>query len=268
MKKKLSVLLFAILVLPVFAFLGCGKTETYNVSASSSDAHFGIVEGAGSYNEESVVTLTASAWTGSSFVAWVFEEQTELSNGETYSITNTTEQEQIVSSTITFKSSKETAGKYTAVFADPAMQYTKLSSWYISKSADATPESETSLKPIIMQSSMSISQGKSITTEIYNLDAVDIKENVEISAQTNKILKLSFGEKYQVKAKPRFQINGMTASPTLNAFIEYQTSKEYDEETGDSYKVDYLNGVYRIEFKITISEQDYYVNLLYKNLGI
>ncbi len=266
MKKKLSFLLLIVFVIPILAFLGCGSVETYNISASSSDTQFGIVEGQGSYNDGSDITLTATAWSGSSFVAWVFEEQTELTNGETYSITNTTQHEQIVSSTITFKSSKETAGKYTAVFADPAMQYTKLSSWYISKSADATPESETNLKPIIMQSSMSVSQGKSSLTEIYTTDSVDIKENVEVFVQTNSILKLAFGEKYQIKIKPKFQIASTSASPTLNAYITYQNQTP-TEETGDSYKVDYSDGLYRIEYKITISGQDYYVNLLYKNLG-
>ena len=114
MKKKLSFLLLIVFVIPILAFWGCGSVETYSISASSSDTQFGIVEGQGTYNDGSDITLTATAWSGSNFVAWVFEEKTELVNGDSYSITNTTENDKIVSSTITFKCSKETAGNYTA----------------------------------------------------------------------------------------------------------------------------------------------------------
>lgn len=267
MKKKLSILLLAILIIPVFTLLGCGTPETYKVSVSSSDAHFGIVEGQGTFTEGSDITLSATAWSGSSFVAWIFEEQTEILDNETYSIVNTTVGGKTNSSTITFKSSSETAGNYTAVFADPAMQYAKLSSWYVSQTKDSTPEAETNLKPVIMQASMTVSQGKSITSEIYTTDAVDIKENVEVEVETNSILKLAYGENYQIKIKPRLQLSGMTSSPTMNAYISYQKSTESVEETGYSYQINYSNGVYRIEYKITISGQEFYVNLLYKNLG-
>ena len=267
MKKKLSFLMLAVFILPVLTFFGCGTSETHKISASSSDINFGIVEGQGTYSEGSEITLTATAFSGSSFVGWIFEEQTLLDNGETYSISNTTESDKTKTSTLTFKCTSATKGNYTAVFEDPEMQYAKLSSWYISKTEDSAPESETSLKPVLMQASMSISQGKSVTSEIYSTDAVDIKENVEVEAQTNNVLKLEYGQNYQVKIKPILQIGTLRASPTMIAYLSYKKTSEKVEETGYSYKVTYENGVYIVQFEITISEQTYYINLLYKNLG-
>ena len=109
MKRKISYFLLAILLLPVFALFGCDEPASYSFSVVPSWASSGSVEGSGSFTEDDIVTLTATANSKSSFVAWVYQNTTLLVDGDTYSIKNTKNSDnKITQSTLTFSSKKET----------------------------------------------------------------------------------------------------------------------------------------------------------------
>ena len=78
MKKKFFVLLLAVLILPTVALLGCGTKNSFAVTVFASSGTYGAVKGDGTYEEGSVVSLTATAKAGSQVVAWVFGGTTKI----------------------------------------------------------------------------------------------------------------------------------------------------------------------------------------------
>ena len=132
MRKKISIALLSILIVPLIALFGCGEVLSYPVYVFSSSTIYGSVSGNGTYNEGETITLTATAKQGSSFVAWIHQNSTLVQNDQNYNIENQTNSNQkVVKSTLTFTVSEKTQGKYTAVFDDNKMMYTKFDSWRI-----------------------------------------------------------------------------------------------------------------------------------------
>lgn len=270
MRKKLSILLLAILIIPAFALLGCGNATKYEITATRSDSTLGTVEGAGTFVDGSEVSLTATAKSTSAFVAWVFNGKI-LSQDNTYKITDTKNGEVVLTSTLKFNSNSSTQGNYTAVFKDANTLYTKLEKWMISKSQDATPEDDSSAKEVLIeQFRVSVSQGNSYATEIYDSQPLDVKENVETQTQTIDVLKFDNNLNNQ---KIKVDLIFGNIQRTFRAEIAFQNSIDTveDLQNGYSYKTTYSNGTYKIEITfdryVEGQVQNLYLTVIYKNLG-
>lgn len=196
MKKKLSILLLSVLVLPLCLLFGCDEKQSFSVNWTSSATMYGDVSGNGAvgssvYEEGSTVTLTARAKNGSSVVAWVRQNTQLLSNGDVYKIENTTsEDEKVVTSTLTFSMSAATQGKYTAVFDDPQQMYVKLEGVMISHLADVVPVDEitTSMSPAeaIPPFTVSVSQ-TSEQTQVFQGSDIQFEQASSLNAEQQNI---------------------------------------------------------------------------------
>lgn len=260
----------AIFLVPIFSFLGCGKTNSYSFSASVSDATKGGVEGFGTYTEGSKVTLTATANSGSSFVAWVFQEELQLSENDVYTINYTTNEERITSSSLSFVSKETTQGNYTAIFEDNNTQYAKLASWKITSDKNKESENETSEKQTLLQAYALVSQGKISLNQIYESeDFVDVKENVEVAVSTDYVLKLDPVESQTVIFNASFVYNNVPISPEFRTEIKYHTNSNSQESNGYSTETVYdsNSGTYKIIFGFKLVDTQYYLILNYKNIN-
>ena len=153
MKKKISILLLVILVLPLFAFLGCGRTTYYKVTLSySGSGHIDPPQT--SYAAGSSVHFVASG----NVVAWVYQNSTLLKDDTTYSIKTTKSGDVVTKSELSFKATAETKGAYTAVFSDEKMPYAKLHSYRITTDITKAAEQDAPSKPVIMTAKFAVSQ--------------------------------------------------------------------------------------------------------------
>lgn len=263
MKKKFSVLLLAIVVLPLLALFGCNEVSSYPVYVFSSYLDCGSVAGAGTYKEGETVTLLANAKDGSNFICWVFQNSTELSNGEIFNITNETDTAQkIKRSTLSFVMTSDRKGKYTAIFSDTKMMYAKLDSMYLTTDLTAEPKEDDATKEAILSESLHISQGmtNSNLVTVFENSEVDFKDSTLISFKDiNQVLKLSTDVEQLLKVE--------LGTKTLRASLTFQTNKDWVENSNYSYKVSYENGTYKIVFSFDSGEnQTLYLVLNYHNL--
>lgn len=114
MKSKfLAISLCAVIGLSTFALFGCTpETKIYEIDVkSSNETQGGSVHGRGAYKSNSTVTLEAVPHQEDGFLAWVKDDEQIVSYDKEYS----------------FIASKETAGKYTALFANSNYEFAKLS---------------------------------------------------------------------------------------------------------------------------------------------
>lgn len=271
MKKRFSYFLLAILLLPVFALFGCDEPASYSFSVVPSWASSGTVEGGGTFTENDTVTLTATANSKSNFVAWVYQNTTLVVDGATYSIKNTkNSDEKITQSTLTFSSKKETAGSYTAVFDESKIAYAKLSSWKVT--ADPTKESEqdTPAKTKLMDVGLNVTQGKTTLLDAYNIDPVEVKENVEIStAGVTEVLKLDPEEIQQVVVEANISYNNASSTRTFRANLLFHTNDVSGTTRDGEYTIKYADGIYTMSFEFKVSaDKSYYLVLYYKNINL
>jgi len=274
MRKKISIALLSILIVPLIALFGCGEVLSYPVYVFSSSTIYGSVSGNGTYNEGETITLTATAKQGSSFVAWIHQNSTLVQNDQNYNIENQTNSNQkVVKSTLTFTVSEKTQGKYTAVFDDNKMMYTKFDSWRIT----TDPNSETidfddpNILPF-MTISMELSQGQTSSnlSSIYQVEDKEVKENVLIIPENiTEILKMQNEIKQSVKAVTQINYNDRAMSFNFRADLGFQENSEEIQNPNYSYQVKYSNGTYRIIFKFkTSTTNEFYLIINYKNLNI
>lgn len=264
MKKKFSMLLLSILILPLVALFGCDESVSYTVNVYSSSTIYGSVSGKGSYSEGSTVTLTATALKGSHFIAWV-RQNTILTSGGTYSISNTEDDSgEISKSTLTFSSSSSTQGEYYAVFAENNIVYVKLDSFFISTTADSDGEEDSESQAEIMTaSSINISQGSTSLSTIYSTSNVSIKDGVLVTTENiSSVLKLSPSTTQNVRAVCVFIYGTSVQSFTFNGGLLFQ-----EDISSDDYTVTYSNGTYKITFEFLIGDETFYLNLIYKTLS-
>ncbi len=276
MKKKLTIFVMALLIFPILALVGCGAKDSYSVEVNSSwtgiltGTRGGTVSGSGSYKEGSSVTLTATAKPESSFIAWVYEDSVLITGGSGYSIDNRrSTNDKISESKLTFKANSKTKGKYTAVFDDNKMVYTKLTAWRVTDDYSLPAESDETLAQEVLTTNLYISQGN-VNSDIYSAEGLSFLNNV--NNKTNKvkdILKLSAEEAQDLVVDFSLIRDGSTVySNLLRAEIEFGESVDKFSDATNPYKVNYTeNGTYEIIFKIAFGQEEKYLVIEYSNLN-
>lgn len=280
MRKKISILLLSIFVLPLISLFGCEEVSSFSVYAYSSSTIYGSVSGSGTYKEGNSVTLTANAKQGSQVIGWIYQGSQLLEDDSSYKIVTETEKDEksqsqkVVKSYLTFTMSQTTQGKYTAVFDDNKMMYVKLSSFRITSDPDVAGEEDSTTKDPIMTSSINISQGSSSSnlTTIYTAETLEIKDNVDIIPnKISNVLKLSTTTSQYVKASTQIVYSGKSMSLNFRADVYFATSTDKDNwinATNYSYQIRYSEGTYDIVFKFQVAEEEFYhLVLTYKNLS-
>lgn len=279
MKKKLSLLLLAIFIIPVFAIFGCDEISSYSIIVKSSSTSLGIVSlSDGTFEEGETVTLTATRRTGERqngyFICWLHQNSTQLEHGEVYNIENSTSEDDIITtSKITFTANKDTQGTYTAVFGGLEgsvnnMMYAKLDSFrlakkstYNSKPAGETEDSDSF--EVLATTNLSIQQGTTSATliEAYSETEKAIKNNLIYDIQNvTKVLHLASNQHVL------FQINGHN----LRVDIAYHSNTTLTQTNNYSYQVSYAENTYAVSFHFnaTFGEtaEDYVAIFTFKNL--
>ncbi len=107
MKKSFKIILsFIMLFVACFSLSACNETpKKYNINVNVWYANYGIVDGGGTYDENTDCTITATPKGDSQFLAWM-NENVVVSYDATY----------------TFKVSSNTSGTYTAIFTCPDLE--------------------------------------------------------------------------------------------------------------------------------------------------
>lgn len=272
-KKKFIVLFFAI-VLPIFAFSGCGSVSSYPVTAFPSSAVYGFTSGNGTYAEGETVTLTATAKQGSCFIAWVYQNSKLVENGNNFKISNQTDSAQkITKSILTFKINSANQGRYTAVFDEEKIMYAKFTSWRITTDPTKTPDQvENAIDPVLMTATLNFSQGISSTnlTSIYSVENKEIKENLLYKPENiTEVLKLEDSAKRHIYASAQFNYNNKIMTIPFRADIEFFQSTEEIETSNYSYQITYKDGIYEIVFKFKVgTDKQFYLVLDWANLNV
>lgn len=271
MKKKFSLLLLSIFVLPLIALFGCGEVLSYPVYVYSSSTIFGSVSGTGTYDEGTTVTLTATAKQGSHFICWVYENTKEIVNDSTFKINNNLDSSQKTEkSTLSFTMNASTQGKYTAIFDDNKMMYVKFNSYRITTNPEIDGEDEDINQDAIMTSTIDLSQGptSSNLSTVYKAEDVEIKDNLNIYPENiTGILKLSATSNQHIRANTQFAYNGKSMTFNFRADIGFQQSTEKIASNNYNYQITYNEGNYKIAFEFKVSaDKTFYMILNYTNL--
>ena len=277
MKKKLYLLALIVLVVPVLALVGCDKPSSFTIEVFSSwtgtpvGSGGGTVSGGGTFEEGTEISLTATAKPNSRFIAWVYEDSVIISNEGAYTIENETNDGRVTKSTLTFEVSSSRRGKYTAVFEDPSIIYTKLTSWRITDDYSVPGvEEDMSTETATMTLRMYISQGNA-NTDIFSADAMPVKRNVIYHTNdVNEVLKLNADIAQNVVADVMLTKENATFTRTLRASVSFQETIDNMSNTANPYLINYNseNGTYEIIFGFTIGEEQMYLILNYSNLNV
>lgn len=277
MKKRLSLLLLSIFVLPVFALFGCDEVASFGVTVYSSSETLGAVSGYGTFDEGTSVTLTATPKSDGRFVAWVYQSEIQLSDGETYKIETTD-----AKSTLTFTMTATTSGSYTAVFENKTqtqssnMMYIKLSSYRFvtAESYEQTPEGLTSGSENLetaITTHMIVSHGKTSNSliEVLNLENTELKDNLIYTPEAvNQVLNLdAYSARHLcVQIVGRIGNSSNATTKELRANIEFKENTQTQNQGYVSNVTYSSNGTYQITFAFAQEGKTYYLILTYENL--
>ena len=278
MKKKLTLFLMVVLMLPLVALFGCDEVSSFGVTVYTSSSSYGYSTGSGTYNDGSTVTLTATAKTGGKFVGWIFQNTTFLEDGDTFSIETSEGQTR---STLTFVMSANTQGYYTAAFdsnnssTESRMTYVKLSSYRVATedafTANPAGTTDTETAPDLLSANLSIAQGASSSnlTNVLTLDNATLKDNVIYTAENiNQVLYLSSYNSRYVRMQFVGRVGTDTFNKDLRAELDFQTNFPETENANYTSSVNYsrTDGIYTITFSFENNNQTFYVVLNYENL--
>lgn len=295
MKKKLSVLLVAIFVLPLLSLLGCQKPSSYQISVISNCETSGFPELNGSqvcegtFEEGTTVELSAISKENNTFIAWVRQGTRLVEDGQDYKIQNTKAEgsDQILKSVLTFTVGEKTEGSYMAMFSDNNMTYAKLSSIKLTDLSKPV-ESEASEPATTVKTSIDVyqndnaysaySQADFDMTNGDEIETKDIKEILKLSIDEPATLVINFSllsilEDVDYNLQFRVGVNCLTDTPVTNL------------DKNSYYTVAYENGVYTIEIVFELPAEGLTgsagvdlsgeeepalakLTLTYKNLGI
>ena len=276
MKKKLSIILLTLFLLPLCALLGCKDVSSYPVYVYSSSTIHGSVSGTGTFADGSTVTLTAHAKTGSQFLGWVKSNNNLIAANEVYNINNTVSAEnKITKSVLTFACNTNTQGQYTALFEDGKMMYIQFYGMYLSKNPNATPIEESFVQDALLNTNITVSQGTQQLVDIYQQNGLQFYDSVLVRPDNiSNIIKFPNSGVVHIRANTQVLQNDQSALLNLRADLNFQESTpknndgSFQEIAGNNYKyyVDYQNGSYNIKFTFTVFGQTYYLTVVYKNL--
>lgn len=273
MKKKLSLFILAILVVPLFAFFGCTEPTKHQISVETNCETSGFPELNGSpycdetFNEGSSVTVNAIVKdkTNGSFICWLFQGSKIVVDGGNYKIVNTQgENSNIIKSTLTFTANSSTEGKYTAVFSDSKMTYAKLDSFCVTTDLSQDPQTEINDNKLFTASEFSVRQNSN-QGEAYSASNVDIFDNVLTKCDSiSQVLKLLPASPAQLVVKLKYE--NSTREFRLGVNYLQDTENHENDIGGYSYSATYSDGTYKIVVKFKINDKDNYLILNYKNL--
>ena len=160
LSKKSLLLLIVILIAPIFLLVGCGETQTHNITATTNCQN-GNVTGMGRYDSGSRVTLTAKGVNNNKFIAWVYQNKTILISDNAYTIETSADS---MTSTLSFTASSYTSDNYTAIFEDNRQMYYTVSSYRVVEYAENEniPEENIENQDITCMGALSISIGENV----------------------------------------------------------------------------------------------------------
>ncbi len=270
MKKKLSILLLAIFIIPVLAIFGCGSSDSFKVTIGYNTKN-GDVTGDGTYAKDSTVTLVATAFEGQEFVCWAYQGETRIAQNAVYSLKNVTnEDQQITKSTLTFKSTSKTQGFYMAVFSDSKMMFTELTAWYVTSDADV-PENEGAVDttPVVTMTTYLTYVNTTHSIDAYSIEDMELRDNIAIEVKNcNNLLKLSGDTKKSITVSATMSFDeNTTRNYVFRAEIPFQ---ENSQSTLENYgSVRYANNTYKVIFEFkTPSNQTYFLVFNFTELGV
>lgn len=283
MKRKIGIIALLLVLFPLLTLVGCKKPASFYFEAVSSwtgiteNSGGGTVTGTGSYQSGKTVTLTATAKPNSRFIAWVFEDSLLITDNSTFTVKNTGSANAVTRSELSFKSSSNLKGKYTAIFDDEKIIYTMLTSWRVTDDYTlAGEDSQTSATPVTMTADIFITQG--IGTSVYQATGYDVKNNViNKTEDITRVFKLSAEEPQDLSVVFTIGYGREPFSYRMMAEIEFGTntsSRENEDgfipsaDNKYSYKVNFTaNGTYETIFKFTYNDADKYLVVEYSNLN-
>lgn len=281
MKKKLSLLLLSIFMLPLIALFGCDEPVSYNFYAHESSSIFGTARGGGKVEEGKTVTLTAHANNGSYFLGWVYQNNLLIdSSDETYTIKNEESGGRPIKSTLTFTSRESTQGSYTAVFNENKVMYYRFTGFMISSTALPTPREDDGenagsgeIEPSILSlTELSVTQNSTtVYTSTSGTRGYKDSEKVYIPENKNMLL-LDYDTSSQIVTTATFEnYENLSATFTFRQAINF--NRDVAETPEDTYtsQVKFENKTCRIVFKFTFDSTVnqptyYYFTLFYESL--
>jgi len=268
MKKKLTFMLLISLIMPLFALFGCDEVSSYPVTVYPSSAIYGSVSGNGTYSEGTTVQLIANAKQGSHFIAWIYQNTTQIENNATYSISNTLNSEdKATKSVLRFTMNSNTQGTYTAVFAERKIMYVKFDSLWLTTNPENTPVESDITSPVVMTANLDLSQGGSEMNTIFEKDGIELRENVLIRPEKMlSVLRLHPTSTQHIRANTQFKYNETNITINFRADIDFQESTEIKDGNNYTYQIQYKDGNYKIIFNFKLPAKSYYLILNYKEL--
>lgn len=269
MKKKLSILLLAIFLIPVFAIFGCGSSDSFKITVGYNTKN-GDVIGSGTYAKDSTVTLVATAFEGQEFVCWAYQGETRVANSDVYTLKNeTNDNQQVTKSTLTFTSTSKTKGFYMAVFSDTKMMFAELYSWYVTSDL-SLPENEGSIDttPVVTMTTYLTYVNTTHSIDAYSYENNELRDNVSTYVtDCHNLLKLSGDSAKSITVSATMAFNEETTrNYTFRAEIPF---RENSTTTAPNYgTVSYANNLYKVAFEFeTPSHQTYFLVFTFRELG-
>ena len=166
MKRKFLLYIICFLLLCVPLFYGCNETiNEHQIFVTSSDIRLGTVKGDGIYKTNQTVKLTAIEKNPTNkFICWVKDNEI-ISKEPTYE----------------FSASKQTEGKYTAVFYSENSNYMILEKIHLTLSTTETESAYELNELILTLSNKEIYNNKEISllfSNDYSLEEIEINSNL------------------------------------------------------------------------------------------
>lgn len=243
-----SCLVCILLVAGTISFYACNDVVTYHsISVTSSNAITGgTVEGEGNYKTNSTVTIKATAKENHTFFAWI-KNDVVVSTAKNYK----------------FVVSKETEGKYTAIFSTDELEYFFIDNATYDISNLKLPETSTLLPYEIKDLELSISKNGTIYETLLSIENQEIVNNDRISLEgidsINRIVYVKkpghpkYNPTYHFKLKIVYEYIDINTMDTENTITETIISNLFVDfsKTPNENGVKYESENYTIDLRQT-----------------
>lgn len=287
MKKKFLFVFLAIIVaLPVVLLTACSEPTKHTFTFKTSSQELGRVSCASQTSEGTItiaegqqVTLVAtvnenspSAGSANShFAGWVYQNSVLLADGAAgYKIENTTNENDIViKSVLTFSSTTDRQGQYTAVFAGGNTQFVKFSSFYATTDINSQPTTENQNAAALMNAQIEVKQGENELQQVYSSGEITLNENVLVVPENiSYVLRLAPDEKRYFRATATMAIaDTVLPEKNLNADLTFGQNTQTSTTSDVSSQVIYNENTYKLIFSFMHNQQTYYLVFIYETLS-